>query len=87
MSELPPHISGQLFNWLLHQLEAWEELTDEETKPAVALAGIYWLVVDIVGQNERSDQDLGFYSSLGAINRSDDPGKRSYAALVGHDVG
>lgn len=31
-------------------------------------------------QDAWSGDHLGFYSSLGAVNRSDDPGKRSYAA-------
>jgi choline dehydrogenase-like flavoprotein len=50
-------------------------LEEDFAKAAYEVSGTNKTLVDAW-----SGDHLGFYSSLGAVNRSDDPGKRSYAA-------
>jgi choline dehydrogenase-like flavoprotein len=50
-------------------------LEEDFAKAAYEVSGTDKTLVDAW-----SGDHLGFYSSLGAVNRSDDPGKRSYAA-------
>ena len=50
-------------------------LEEDFAKAAYEVTGTEKTLVDAW-----SGDHLGFYSSLGAVNRSDDPGKRSYAA-------
>ena len=50
-------------------------LEEEFAKAAYEVTGTDKTLVDAW-----SGDHLGFYSSLGSVNRSDDPGKRSYAA-------
>jgi choline dehydrogenase-like flavoprotein len=50
-------------------------LEEDFAKAAYEVSG-----TDKTIQDAWSGDHLGFYSSLGAVNRSDDPGKRSYAA-------
>jgi choline dehydrogenase-like flavoprotein len=60
--------------WLTHILR-YMPLEVEFAEAAYAVTGTKKTIKDAWGGDH-----IGFYSSLGAVNRSDDPGRRSYAA-------